>query len=113
MNRDVQYLELMIKSIKAIIDYLKGVEEDAFYRDEILKHAVLMQLIIMGEYGGKVSDNLKQRFSDIEWQQMKAARNFYIHVYDGINWTYVWETVQQNVKPLLSKIERIIEESNN
>jgi uncharacterized protein with HEPN domain len=112
MNRDIQYLELIIKSIQAIIDYLKDIEEDEFYRDEILKHAVLMQLIIIGEYGGKISDNLKQRFSNIEWQQMKAARNFYVHTYDGINWMYVWETVQQDVKPLLNKIEQIIVELN-
>ena len=110
MNRDIQYLELIAKAINSIENYLNNVDEDTFYRDDVLKHAVLMQLVVIGEYGGKVSDDLQERFSNIEWQQMKAACNFYVHAYDGINWEYVWETVQRNVKPLSGKLENILKE---
>jgi len=34
-----------------------------------------MQLVIMGEYGGKVSEDLKDRFSEIEWQQMRERNS--------------------------------------
>jgi uncharacterized protein with HEPN domain len=36
-----------------------------------------MQLIVIGENGGKVSQDIKSRFSEVEWQLMKAARNFF------------------------------------
>lgn len=108
MSRDLHYLEIIVESIRAIFEYLDDKTEDDFYRDEILKHAVLMRLLIIGEYGGKVSKELQNRFLEVEWQQMKAARNFYVHAYDSVNWSYVWETVQTNLLPLKTKMQNII-----
>jgi len=41
---------------------------------------------------------------------MKATRNYFVHVYRGIDWRRVWETLQSDIPKLKIKIEKIINE---
>jgi len=108
MTKDLIYLELMAESIDTIFNYIGNKNEDEFYRDATLKDACLMRLILIGEYGIKISDILKRDFTEIEWQVLKAARNFYVHVYDAIDWSKIWNTIQDELPSLKPKIEHII-----
>lgn len=108
MERDLHYFELILSSIVAIEDYVKDIPEEKFINNDVLRHAVLMRLIVIGEYGGKISEKSKIDFKEIEWQILKAARNFYIHVYDSINWLYIWETIKIDLPVLKPKVQNII-----
>jgi uncharacterized protein with HEPN domain len=110
MERDIHYFELILSSIDAIEEYLQNTKEEDFVSNNLMRDAVLMRLIVIGEYGTKISDKIKNNFKDIEWQVIKAARNFYVHVYDGVNWIYVWETVQKDLPILKVKIKNIIQQ---
>ena len=90
MNRDLDFLEFLIECINYLELYIEGVDEDSFLRNQEKKDACLTRLIMIGEYSGKISDELKNKFSDIEWQLMKSTRNYYVHVYRGIDWRRVW-----------------------
>jgi uncharacterized protein with HEPN domain len=79
-----------LESINAIESYVTNVTEDEFLDNDILKHAILMRLVVIGEYGSKLSIELKNNFAEVEWQIIKASRNFYIHVYDKVNFVYIW-----------------------
>lgn len=59
MNKDLTYLEVILEAIDAVLAYTKHVSEEQFLEDDILKDAVLMKLIIIGEYGSKLSPELK------------------------------------------------------
>ena len=63
---------------------------------------------MIGEYSARISDNLKNKFTDIEWQLMKATRNYYVHVYKGIDWKRVWETIQTDIPVFENKVENIL-----
>lgn len=106
---DINCLELIDHSISKIFEYVSGIDEDVFLRNDMLKDACLMRLITIGENGGKVSNELKEKFKEVEWQLMKAARNFFAHAYEHINWNYVWDTINDILPILKPKIERIIE----
>jgi uncharacterized protein with HEPN domain len=108
LKKDLTYLEVIIEAINAIQVYTEGVSQQQFLANDILKDAVLMKLIVIGEYGSKLSHELKSNFADVEWQMIKASRNFYVHVYNKVNFVYVWETVKADVPKLKPKIEAII-----
>ncbi len=63
---------------------------------------------MIGEYSAKISDELKSKFSEVEWQTMKAARNYQVHVYRGIDWRRVWETLERDIPELKIKVEKIV-----
>ena len=75
-----------------------------------------MKLLVFGEYAAHVNEELKSRFTEIQGQLIKAARNYYAHVYRGVNWKRVWKVVEQEIPTLKPKIENIIdvlEKENN
>ena len=108
MNRDLDYLEFLLECIEHLENYTKEVDEESFLRNEEKKDACLTRIVMIGEYSAKISDELKNKFSDVEWQLMKSTRNYYVHVYRGIDWKRVWETIQKDIPSLKIKVEKIL-----
>jgi uncharacterized protein with HEPN domain len=108
MKTDEPYLILIRDSIDQIFRYLDGSGRESFLNNDLLKDACLTRLIVIGEYSGKIGESLKQRFAEVEWQQIKVARNFYVHAYGQVNWELIWETIRNFLPELKLKIENII-----
>ncbi len=108
MKSDKKLLEYVLEQIDILITFYEGKDEETFLRDAILKDACLMKLVVIGEYSSKISDKQKIRFSEMEWQLLKAARNYYAHAYGAITWRRVWETLSEDIPKLRSKVENII-----
>jgi len=41
---------------------------------------------------------------------MKSTRNYYVHVYRGIDWPGVWETLKSDIPILKVKVENILKQ---
>jgi uncharacterized protein with HEPN domain len=108
MNRDLDYLEFLLTCIDHLESYTNNVDEDSFLRNEEKKDACLTRIVMIGEYSARISDDLKDKFTDVEWQLMKSTRNYYVHVYRGVDWRRVWETIQKDIPPLKIKVEKIL-----
>ena len=108
MKSDIPYLKLIKESIDRVFEYIAGCSEEDFYENNEKKDACLTRLIVIGEYGAKISEKLKSEFSEIEWQQIKAARNFYVYLYNYIDWTKVWDVIQHDLPGLKIKVEGIL-----
>ena len=108
MNEDLEYLEFLMECIVHLETYIKDISEDEFLRNDEKKDACLTRIVVIGEYSAKISDELKNKFTDVEWQLMKSTRNYYVHVYRGVNWRRVWETIETDIPLLKIKIEKII-----
>ncbi len=108
MKVDLPHFILIKESIDQIFHYLNEKDRNNFLDDDLLKDARLTRLMVIGEYSIKIGQSTKERFPEVEWQQMKVARNFYVHTYGQINWELVWETIQNFLPALRSKIENII-----
>lgn len=57
---DTIYMERIVESIKQISEFVSEVDEDGFMRNRMMRDACLMQLLVIGENGGKVSDKKKK-----------------------------------------------------
>jgi len=116
MKSDLDLFVYVLEQINILETFHSGINEYEFLNGNMLKDACLMKLLVIGEYSSKISDVQKNRFSEIEWQLLKAARNYYAHVYGGVIWVRVWETLNEDIPKLKMKIENIIavlEKENN
>jgi len=109
MRSDLPYLVLVRDSIDKIFEYIGTREKEEFLNDEIIRDACLTRMIVIGEYSAKVSEEIRELFSEVEWQEMKAARNFFAHAYGRVNWEILWDTIQSDLAPLRDNIQNIIE----
>tara|TARA_B100000953_G_scaffold275847_1_gene249543 strand:+ start:607 stop:819 length:213 start_codon:yes stop_codon:yes gene_type:complete len=57
---------------------------DNFEEKWIEQDSVIRNLEIIGEASNHISDDLKQKYPDVAWNQMKGMRNFMTHEYFGL-----------------------------
>ena len=103
------YCSDVLNSGEAIFEYIKGLSFDEFCGDRKTYSAVIREFEIIGEAVAKIPDSLKQRHSDIEWQDIKDFRNLLVHEYFGIDLEIVWKIIQDDLPDLINAIRKILQ----
>lgn len=70
--------------------------------------ALIRLLEVIGEAASGVSEGFRARHASIPWRQMTNMRNRLIHGYFDVSYNAVWETVNQELPPLIGQLERIL-----
>jgi len=74
----------------------------------MLSLALVRLLEIIGEAARGVSTPTCESHPGIAWSQMAGMRDRLIHGYFDVNLDIVWQTVQQDLPPLLAQLEKIL-----
>ena len=77
-------------------------------RDEQLAFSLTHLLEIVGEAAGKVSAETRKAYPKILWPQIVGMRNRLIHAYFDIDLDEIWRTVQEDIPPLITELEKIV-----
>jgi uncharacterized protein with HEPN domain len=105
IKNDLLYLLRMLECCGKISIYagsFDNAESFYSYKDQIAFNACLSQLTQLGEQAKKLSNELTENHSHIEWHQIKGFRNRVVHEYARVNMELVFETVSKSL-PLLSR----------
>lgn len=105
------YCEDILDSGHAIFQFVKGMSFEEFCKDRKTCSAVIREFEIIGEATSKLPDELKQRPSDVEWQDIKDFRNLLTHEYFGVDLEIVWEIIKDDLPLLISEVKEIMEEA--
>ncbi len=84
MNDKARILHI-IDAIDYTDGFLKNKTVQDLEQDSMLRFAVERQLEIIGEASKHISQDLKNKYSNIEWVKIVAFRNFLAHEYFGID----------------------------
>jgi uncharacterized protein with HEPN domain len=107
---DAVYLLDMLDSINAIEQFVVSFDNDTFVRDRKTYSATLRELEVIGEAGGKISDDLKSRHPEIDWRTLKDFRNVLAHEYFGVNSEIVWDVVVNKLPVLKGLLAAVVRE---
>jgi uncharacterized protein with HEPN domain len=77
-------------------------------RDRKLGNAIVRSLEIIGEAAANVTKTTQAKYPGIEWTVIIGMRNRLIHAYFDINYHIVWQTVKENLPPLIKKLQSIL-----
>jgi uncharacterized protein with HEPN domain len=108
MFRDEAYFLDILIAAKLAVSYVMGKTKETFLEDTVLQDAVIRRLEIIGEATRRISDATKEGFPNFPWRMMVATRNALIHEYDDIDLETVWDTVLNDLPPLIVKLEKIV-----
>jgi uncharacterized protein with HEPN domain len=112
-KNDLLYLINILEYIGKIWKYTEGINdvEELFEKnDQLNLNASLKLLENIGENVSKISDNLKQEYSNIEWKKINDFRNRIVHDYVGIDLAIVYEIITNDLKILKPEIVNIIKQ---
>ncbi|MBT1071757.1 HepT-like ribonuclease domain-containing protein [Pelotalea chapellei] len=105
---DLQYLQDILESIDAAIEFVSGYEIDTFSSDRKTRSATIRELEIIEEAANKISKTIKEAYPAVPWRLMKDLRNVLSHEYFGVNSEVVWDLVQHKLPVLKNQIDLII-----
>lgn len=78
--------------------------------DRMLEHSLVRCIEIIGEAASQVTKETQRQLPDIPWPSMVAMRNRLIHAYFDIDLDRVWDTVIDDLLPLLAALDNILPE---
>ncbi len=109
MKDDRLYLIHILECIERIERYTAD-GGDAFVDDTKTQDAVMRNLQTLAESTQRLSDELRQRYPDIEWRNIAAFRNVAVHDYLGIDLRQVWDIVADDLPVLKRQIEAVMKD---
>ena len=83
---------------------------DAFEANEVVVHAVVRNVQIVGEAARHIPDAAQARYADIDWIGMRGMRNILVHDYAAVRLDLVWGVVRDRIPPLVARLRQILAE---
>lgn len=109
MSKDpLIFLGHILQCIEQIEEYTQNIDEATFFASGLVQDAVERRLEIVGEAAKNVPQDFKDVHPEIPWAQMAAMRNLLIHEYFGVNPKVVWQVVTQDITPLKTAVEKLL-----
>jgi uncharacterized protein with HEPN domain len=108
---DSLYVRDIKEAIDAIFSYTRDSTLDDFQLDRMRYSAVIREFELIGEAVSNLSDNVKENYPHIAWQDIKDFRNLLIHEYFGVDLEIVWNIVRSDLPSLYEAIKRIDKET--
>ncbi|MGA2217332.1 MAG: HepT-like ribonuclease domain-containing protein [Terracidiphilus sp.] len=96
------------RHIELAIEFVEGLDYEAFLHDTRNVFAVTRCLEIISEASRRLPDDLKARNPSIPWKDVAGAGNVYRHDYEDVAAKMVWDTVQLALPPLLVVVDKEI-----
>ena len=76
--------------------------------DDQLSLALQRLIEIIGEAANKVSAETRSQAADIKWAAIAGMRNRLIHAYFDVNLDLLWDTLTEDLPPLITALERLL-----
>lgn len=107
---DSVYLRHIADAIELIEEYVHGLSNDQFLSQAMAKDAVVREIEIIGEAANNISDEYQIHHPEVPWGKMIGIRNKIVHEYFNVNFSIVWDTVQDDLPILKEAVKKLLRE---
>lgn len=108
MRRDPAYLLDILIAAREALEFVAGVTRDEFERSRLHQRAVVKALEMIGEAARRISAETQAAHPGLSWSDMIGMRNRLVHGYFEVDLKKVWDTVQDDLPPLIAALESIV-----
>ena len=108
MRRDADYLLDILQAARLARGFVSGKTFEGFCADMQCHFAAVRAIEVIGEAASRVSDTTRQEHPELPWRQMISMRNRLIHGYDELDLTVVWDTIHDDIPPLIALLEPLV-----
>ena len=109
MNRDDAIrLRHMLDAAREAISFTRGVRRVDLNQDRKLELALVKDVEIIGEAAFQISQSTRDSLPGIPWDDIIGMRHRLVHAYFDINLDILWQTIQNDLPPLVVELERAL-----
>jgi uncharacterized protein with HEPN domain len=106
-SNDLIRLRHMLDAAKEAQSYIVGKKRTDLDRNRMLVHSLVRCIEIVGEAAARVSAAGRSEIPSIPWPDIVTMRNRLIHAYFEINLDMVWDTVIDDIPPLIAAFQKV------
>lgn len=100
----------ILECIGNVERYLDGKTLDEMKADAMCFHAVVYNIMIIGEAANMLTKEFRNEHPEVPWGDIVGMRNWLVHGYVSTNALYVWDTYKDNLPMLKSQVMRYLDE---
>lgn len=104
-DRDIDHLEMIVGTIKAIHRHLAKLTKAQFEEESDDIDLLAFRLSQIGEITNRLSPELKQSSPEIPWRAIAGMRNLIVHEYRRVVPGRLWDTAVSELEALHSFCE--------
>ena len=102
-------IQHMLDAASEAIKSGAGRGRDGLDKDYVWTLGLVKCVEIIGEAAAHVGKDTREEHPEIPWLQIVAMRNRLVHVYFDIDLDEVWKAVTEDLPPLVTALEKILE----
>ena len=104
-------LQKILNAIDIGLKVFNNISLEKFLNDDWMKLAMSMTIIRIGELVKNLSEEFRQKNSQIEWKAIAGFRDIAAHKYETLRMRDVCDTIKNELPELKLQIEKILEKN--
>ena len=108
LKADYVRLRHMLDAANEALSFVAKKSRTELDLDRALALALVKSIEIIGEAASRISRELRAESPDVPWTDLVAMRNRLIHAYFDVNLDIVWQTVTDELPPLVKLLEKLL-----
>ncbi len=102
------YLKDVLNAIENVKEYIGDLDVEDVLKDRLRTDAILRNLEIIGEAVSQLPKEIKEKYKEIPWRDIKDFRNVVAHRYWKINLARIVDIIENKLDSLKQKVENIL-----
>ena len=101
-------LRHILDAARESVSFAEGRRRADLDTDRKLNLSLVRLLEVIGEAARSLSPEFRETHPTLPWGKMVGMRDRLIHGYYDVNLDVVWETITEDLPPLIVQLERIV-----
>jgi uncharacterized protein with HEPN domain len=106
---DIVRLQHMLENAREAVAMIESKDRTNLQRDRMLELSLIRLIEVVGEAATRVTPEVQEKYPSIPWSQVVSMRNRLIHGYDQVDLNILWDTIEDDLPPLIAELEKILE----
>jgi uncharacterized protein with HEPN domain len=106
---DIVRLQHMLEHAREAVAMIESKDRTNLQRERKLELSLIRLIEVVGEAAARVTPEGQKKYPYIPWSQVVSMRNRLIHGYDQVDLNILWDTIEDDLPPLIAELEKILE----
>src|SRR3990172_10463410 len=102
------FLQHILSETQYLMAHSRGLTKAGFLGDETVKRAFGRSLEIIGEAAKQIPEEVRHKYSHIDWRAMAGMRDRLIHDYLGVDHDLVWDVIMTKMPVVQRDVDQIV-----